>query len=191
MPFVKIQDWLNQEKQLGCAFSEHGVLAPSTSTAVPHSRVVAIREISAKGILFFTKRGTRKVVELQANPLASMTIWLALQQRQVTIEGEVVALSEFENESYWNNLPRDRQLRFCAYAPTSAQPISSLALLDENLIQLTELYKNKIIPCSPYYLGFRLLPARICFYTLGNEKFSEVIHYSLSTTGWPIQLVSP
>lgn len=40
------------------------VLATCAKEAIPHARVVAIREINERGLLFFTQKGTRKFNEL-------------------------------------------------------------------------------------------------------------------------------
>jgi len=112
MPFVKMQNWLAEEKELGSKAPDNIILATATASGIPHSRVVAIREISPKGILFFTQRGKRKVIEMTENPHASMTLWLAHMQREVILDGIINPLTHEENQYYWNTLSRDRQLRF-------------------------------------------------------------------------------
>lgn len=190
-PFAKIHHWIEKEKELGSAAPDRVVLATTTPQGVPHSRVVAVRELTAEGVLFFTQQGTRKTLELGENPDASMTLWLALQQRQVILDGIIQSLSQQENESFWKTMPPDRQLRFSAYAPTSGQPISSLDILESKLAELVKKFGEAEIPMSEYYCGFRLIPAFIYFYTLGTQTFSEVIRYERTQKGWDEQLLSP
>jgi pyridoxamine 5'-phosphate oxidase len=190
-PFAKIHDWIEKEKALGSPSPDRVVLATTTPQGVPHSRLVAVRELTAEGVLFFTQQGTRKTLELGENPDASMTLWLALQQRQVILDGIIHPLSQQENESYWKTMPLDRQLRFSAYAPTSGQPISSLEVLESTLAELIKKFGNAEIPMSEYYCGFRLIPAFIYFYTLGTQTFSEVMRYERTPRGWEEQLLSP
>ncbi len=191
MPLDQIIDWLAKEKTLGSVNPERAVLATATEKAIPHSRIVAIREISPEGILFFTQRGTRKVAELVANPHASMTIWLAQQQREIVMDGKIKVLSEEENEHYWETMPHERQLRFSAYAPTSGQPIQSLDEINQSFLELSQQWHERKIPMSPFYCGFRLLPETCCFYTLGAEAFSEVILYQSDDNQWTTQYLSP
>lgn len=192
MPFITIKDWLSREKALGSPTPDRAVLATTSSKdGAAHSRVIAIREVAHEGILFFTQTGTRKVLEITENPLASMTFWLALQQRQIILEGLIKPLSQQDNEAYWRSLPRERQLQFCAYGPTSSQPIKSLSSLEERYHELIKFYEGKDIPMSEFYCGFRLKPDICYFYTLGRNNFSEVYMYTHNHDAWQRQMLSP
>jgi pyridoxamine 5'-phosphate oxidase len=191
MPFNQTKEWLTKESHLGSPNTYSAVLATTNLQAIPHNRVVAIKEIKPEGILFFTQRNTRKYKELLENPKASITFWLALQQRQIIIEGDIIALNAAENLVHWQTMPRERQLRFSAYASTSAQPIQSICLLEEKYDLLAKQFNNKDIPMSEYYCGFRLMPHTFCFYTLGRDAFSEVIKFTLQKNDWQKQLISP
>ena len=191
MPFLTITDWLEKEKIAGSVNPDRAILATTTSKGVPHSRVIAIRKVESESILFFTQRGTRKVLELNANPNASMTIWLAMQQKQIILEGVVTPLSLQENELYWQTMTRERQLRFSAYAPISGRPIGSIVQLEGMLEKLEQQYQDNLIPMSEFYCGLRLIPYTICFYTLNMESFSEVTRYTKNNASWEQQLLSP
>lgn len=190
-PIIKINEWLTKEKQLGSADPERVVLATAGKDNVPHSRIVAIREITEKGVLFFTQNGTGKVTQLTENPMAAMTLWLPLQQRQVNLEGEALPLSQEDNQTYWDALPFIRQLRFRTYAPTSGKPIQALSELDNKYAKLLKEYSEKPVPMSDNYCGFQLQPKLIYFYTLGVETFSEYIQYRYQENQWVAQLLSP
>ncbi len=190
-PIDKINEWLKLEKEMGSTNPDRVVLATVSAAGVPHSRVVAIREINNDGILFFTQKGTQKVAELKQQPIASMTLWLAMQQREIIFEGLVHPLSQKENQHYWSGMPHERQLRFAAYAPTSLQPIESIQVIDDKYADLKNAYQDKEIPMSEFYCGFRLVPDSILFYTLGVERFSEVIRCTRLDEGWEQQTLSP
>ncbi|ASQ46498.1 pyridoxine/pyridoxamine 5'-phosphate oxidase [Legionella clemsonensis] len=189
MPFNKLNEWFNQEKELGLEVNT--VLSTISPTGFPHSRVVAIREIKNGSLIFFTQRKTRKVADLLSNPAASMNFFLVMQQRQIVLEGAVELLTHEENEQYWNKLPRERQLRFSAYAPTSGQPIMSLKVLDERKRELALCFANKPIPMSDDYCGFRFTPESFLFYTVGSTTFSEVIRFTKNNDVWDEKLISP
>lgn len=192
MVFSKTKEWLEKEKELGSPDPYNIVLATATKEGVPHSRIVAIREITTESILFFTQRHTKKVQELTENPRASMTLWLPLQQREVVIDGNIKSLSEEESVPYWQTLSRERQLRFSVYAATSGQPIDSLSELMQRQEMLDEKFKGSSIPLSENaYCGFRLFPQTFYFYTLGKDTFSEVIKYTLVEENWKQQSLSP
>lgn len=190
MPLTKMREWIEREKELGSTDPERVVLATATIKGRPHSRVVA-SIIEPDSIIFFTQRDTRKEVELRENPFASMTCWLAMQQREIILDGFVKPLTRDEIEKQWEQLPRERQLRFSAYGPISGQPIDSLDDLEKRQTLLTTQFSDQAVPVSEFYCGFRLVPDTLYFYTLGNETFSEVVRYTKRQTAWQLQLVSP
>lgn len=192
MPIAKTKLWLNKEKDLGCLNPDRAILATATKDAIPHSRVVAIREISEKGLLFFTQRGTRKCIELMENPKASITFWFELQQRQIIIEGTVTFLPIEANHHFWETMPRDRQLRFSAYAPFSGQEISSIDQLENEYTKLSNQFiHQKEIPMSDYYCGLMLVSETFYFYTIRTETFSEVLKYEYDGSAWTEKMLSP
>lgn len=191
MPFNQLKNLLKQEKQLGVSEPECAVLATVTPEGIPHSRVVAIREIEIESLLFFTQRSTRKVTELQQNRNATLNFWLAMQQRQVILEGNADPLSHKENQTFWSNLPRERQLRFSSYAPTSGKVIEDQTVLEERKAELLIQFADQAIPMSEHYCGFRFTPHTIYFYTIGGTTFSEVIRYSKIDGHWQQAFLSP
>lgn len=191
MPFSLINDWLNKEIELGASDAMNGVLATADQNATPHSRVVAIREIGKDNILFFTQRNTRKVLDLSENPKASLTLWLPLQEKEVMIDGNVKALDREEAEHYWENLPRERQLRFSVYAKSCMQPLIPKQLLEKNYEALSKQFEGQAIPVNENYYGFRLFPHTLYFYVIGGKSFSELKKYTLSNGNWQQQDLSP
>lgn len=59
-PILTINEWLIQEKKLGSTDPDRIVLATAGKDNVPHSRIVAIREINEKGVLFLLKMARAK-----------------------------------------------------------------------------------------------------------------------------------
>lgn len=189
MPLSKIHEWLKKEKQLGSTDPDRMVLATASAAGKVHSRIVAIREISEAGVLFFTQRATRKVADMTENASASMTLWLPLQQREVILDGVIKALTYEENLFYWDTLPYERQVKFTLHS--SGRQLSSVMELDDKYKVLLNTYRNQKVPMNDAYCGFRLCPEMMYFYTLGMEKFSEVIKYLRTESGWESQLISP
>jgi pyridoxamine 5'-phosphate oxidase len=190
-PIDLLNLWLTEEKQQGAPNPQQAVLSTATQAAIPHARVVAIREITTQDLLFFTQTGTRKVKELRDNPYATMTFWFELYQREVIIEGNIEALSESENAHYWQDYPREAQIRFYSYAPTSSQPIPHKKILENKKQIIEQHYHDKPLPVSPFYCGFRLKPVRIVFYAYQTPQLSEVVEYQYNNGEWAQQLLSP
>lgn len=190
-PIEHLNQWLQDERDAGAPNPQQAVLSTATRDAIPHSRVVAIRETNAQGLLFFTQRETRKVTEMRENPSVSMTFWFELRCREVIIEGLIEALSEAENEHYWHSYPREAQIRFHSYAPTSAKPIQNKQELEEKRRFIQEQYTGHPVPMSPLYCGFRLKPSRFIFYAYRSDELSDVLEYTSLHDEWTTQHLSP
>lgn len=186
-----LSHWLMQEKEKGAPNPQQAVLSTMGLNAAPSARVIAIREINEQELLFFTQSGTRKVTELNQNPQAVITFWFELWQREVIIEGTTTALSQIENEAYWQSYPREAQIRFHSYAPTSSQIIMNKQILEEKRQAIEKNYDGQPIPISPFYSGFRLTPARMIFYAYRTDELSDVSEYTQTEDGWIHRILSP
>lgn len=189
-PLQKMQTWIDEEKHLGSPNPGNIVLA-TAADGIPHSRVVAIREILSDGVLFFTQSEKRKAKELLVNPCASMTLWLPLQQKQIILEGKAITLSAADNDRYWHSLSRERQLLFSAYSCISDQEIKSSEDLQEKKAALEVQYKDQAVPRENRYMGFKFSPTDVYFYSLGMGTFSELVKYTLKEDTWKITVLSP
>jgi len=190
-PIELLNTWITEEQRAGAPNPLQAVLATCGKDAIPHARVVAIREIDERGLLFFTQKGTRKFNELISNPLATITFWFELFQREVIIEGTTSLLPNADTQIYWNSYPREAQIRFYSYAPTSSQPIANKDILEEKRQQITQAYDAKTLPLSDYYCGFRLKPSRILFYAYRTDELSDVFEYHPHNNTWRKQWLSP
>jgi pyridoxamine 5'-phosphate oxidase len=187
--FEIIENWIKEEKELGSTEAGNVILATASSRGEVHSRVVAIKELSEKGILFFTQQRSRKAKDLSENPSASMTFWLPLRKREIVLDGLVKPLENDENKRYWEALPRERQLRFLTYR--SGEAIDSLNDLQVDYQMLEKEFNNQEIPVNEKYCGYCFNPHNIYFYTLGQDTFSEAIRYIDCQGIWKKQLISP
>src|SRR5271154_6298608 len=79
------------------------VLATVDARGRPSARVVLCKEIAAQQgyIVFYTNYLSRKGGELKINPRAAIVFHWDHRHRQVRIEGEVVPLSDAENDAYF------------------------------------------------------------------------------------------
>lgn len=191
-PIELLNNWLSEEQSAGVTNPRQAVLATCNKRdAIPHARVVAIREIDEKGLLFFTQRNTKKVSEITDNPIATLVFWLEISQREIIVEGSVIALSDAENDNYWQGYPRENQVRFASYAPTSSQPISSKAVLENKKRELAIEFADKALPLNPFYCGFKIIPNKLVFYAFRTDELSDVFEYRLLDGNWIKQWLSP
>ena len=190
-PVSLLKSWLNEEKSAGVINPQQAILATVSPDGYPHARVIAIREIKKDKIVFFTQKKTQKVKDISNNAVVSLVFWFEHYQRQVVIEGLANALSFTENEVFWKSYPREAQIRFCAYAPTSNSIIESKALLEEKRIAIKQQYKDICIPMSNHYLGFEISYQKFKFYAYRLDELSDVFQFTIKNNNWYKEILSP
>jgi len=87
----------------------------------PAVRMVLLRGIDARGLLFYTNYQSRKGQEIARIPLAAAVLYWPELARQVRIEGRVRRLSPAESDRYFAARPRGAQL--AAWASGQSTPI--------------------------------------------------------------------
>lgn len=176
-PIELLNTWIIDEKSMGAEHAQHAVLSSQGLNGAPHGRIVAIREITNDGVLFFTQKRTRKVLEIKNNNQVTLTFWFERHAREVIVEGEANFLSEEQNAHYWDVYPKWAQIRFCSYAPTSGEPIDDKQLLEDKRRNLEQSSKDTVLPCSPDYCGIAIKPKRFVFYSYRLDELSDVWEY--------------
>lgn len=190
-PIQLLTTWIEEEKSLGAHNAQHAVLSTQGLNSQPHSRVVAVREITEDWLLLFTQQRTRKVEEIKNNGKVALTFWFERHARETIIEGEASFLSQEQNIDYWNTYPQSAQIRFCSYAPTSGEAIDSKQILENKRLEIEKASKNNALPCSPDYCGIAIKPERFVFYSYRLDELSDVWEYQAHRSGFVKKILSP
>lgn len=189
-PIITIKEWCKEEKALteGSYFT-FGTLATVSSSGMPHSRMIEVSHFDKnKGALFFTHKSTRKVIDLQFNPHASLNLWLPKTHRQVTLEGRVEEISSTEAEKSWKRMPRFMKLSFLASNHTGS--LESDDILKERKEAL-EKELPKEIPMPATFVGYRLNPTEVIFYQVNHRSFPKKEVAILEKDNWITCLSEP
>ncbi|AMV14875.1 pyridoxamine 5'-phosphate oxidase family protein [Legionella pneumophila serogroup 1] len=190
-PIELLNTWIEEEKSAGAQHAQHAVLSSQGLNGASHGRIVAIREITKDGVLFFTQKRTRKVLEIKNNNQVTLTFWFERYVREVIMEGEASLLSDEQNEHYWQTYPQWAQIRFCSYAPTSGEPIESKQLLEDKRRDLAQHSKDTAFPCPPDYCGIAIKPKRFVFYSYRLDELSDVWEYLIDNNTTIQRRLSP
>jgi pyridoxamine 5'-phosphate oxidase len=181
-----IKEWIAEESNTLVL----GVLA-TVNENKPYTRTIVIKEINKKGVLFFTQKDSKKVRHIEVENQVSLTVLLSEKKRQITFRGQVKPLSNDENIEYWKTYPRESQIRFMVYGPTSGQIIANNSNLDQKLAEFTKIY-TKSSPDKPQaYVGYRIYPDEVDFYQLNNDRISDSFTANREDNKWKILRVVP
>ena len=109
-PIAQWQLWHDAALDAGVVEPNAMTLATIGLDGIPDSRIVLVRGLDARGLVFYTNYDGAKSQQLDASPVASATFsWLDLH-RQVRVRGSVERISAEESDAYFASRPRASQL---------------------------------------------------------------------------------
>lgn len=188
-PIRKFNRWLAEAGRAGIDLPEAMALATADSGGAPSVRFVLLKEADERGFTFYTNTLSRKGVEIEQNPAASMAFYWHETGRQVRVDGRLVPVSRSEADAYWSERPRES--RIAALASIQSAPIERRKMLLDRYRELTRQFREKDIPRPPHWTGYRLVPDRIEFWTREEPRLHHRELYVRRRGEWTIRLLQP
>ncbi|MDX1331288.1 MAG: pyridoxamine 5'-phosphate oxidase, partial [Burkholderiaceae bacterium] len=174
-PRLQFEHWLNQAIEAEIPEPNAMTLATVSSDLRPSTRVVLIKGVDARGIVWYTNYNSRKGQELAGNPFAALQFhWVELE-RVVRIEGQVEKVSADESDAYFHSRPLDS--RIGAWASPQSEPISGR----EVLVAAAAKYGAQFLlnpPRPPHWGGYRLVPERWEFWQGRKSRLHDRLRYT-------------
>ena len=188
-PLKQFDQWLNEAIAAKVPEPNAMTLATVGSNLRPSTRVVLIKGLDARGIVWFTNYDSRKGVELAGNPYAALQFhWVELE-RVVRVEGLVEKISDEESDAYFHSRPLDS--RIGAWASPQSEVISGRGVLVANAAK----YGAKFLlqpPRPPHWGGYRLIPDNWQFWQGRRSRLHDRLRYTpLPGGGWLRERLAP
>ena len=188
-PRLQFEHWLNQAIEAEIPEPNAMTLATVSSDLRPSTRVVLIKGVDARGIVWYTNYDSRKGQELAGNPFAALQFhWVELE-RVVRIEGQVEKVSADESDAYFHSRPLDS--RIGAWASPQSEPISGR----EVLVAAAAKYGAQFLlnpPRPPHWGGYRLVPEQWEFWQGRKSRLHDRLRYTPAADGaWHRERLAP
>ena len=189
-PIVQFQEWFDLARSANIYLPEAMTLATASPDGVPSARIVLLKSVDQRGVVFFTNYNSRKGDELDSNPRAALVIHWSTLQRQVRIEGNVERITRDESEMYFRSRPRGS--RIGAWASRQSMLLNERSELNMLVQQFNRKYPGENIPCPPHWGGFRVIPENIEFWQGRKNRLHERLVFSRLPSGdWQTKLLFP
>ena len=164
-------------------------LATSTPDGRPSVRMVLLKGHDERGFVFYTNLDSRKGGELADNPRAALLFHWKLLRRQVRIEGDVDPVSTADADAYFATRSRDSQLG--AWASDQSRPLASRELFERRYEEMRARFEGGDVPRPERWSGFRLVPARIEFWTDRAHRLHERRLFERAGGAWSEGMLYP
>ena len=188
-PGQQFSKWL--EEAIAAQLPEPNAMTLATvgSDLRPSTRVVLIKGLDERGIVWFTNYDSRKGRELAGNPHAALQFhWVELE-RVVRIEGQVEKISDEESDAYFHSRPLDS--RIGAWASPQSEVISGRGVLVANAAKFGAQFLLQP-PRPPHWGGYRLLADRWEFWQGRRSRLHDRLRYTQQAGGdWLRERLAP
>jgi pyridoxamine 5'-phosphate oxidase len=155
----------------------------------PSVRIVLLKDVDARGFVFYTNFESRKGRELLATGRAAMCFhWQPLEE-QVRIEGRAEPVSDAEADEYFASRARGSQIG--AWASIQSQPMQTAGDLDARVLEMERRFAGGPVPRPPHWSGFRIVPERIEFWRNMPSRLHVRHVYVRAGDGWSVQQLYP
>ncbi len=181
-PMALFHTWFQDAIGSGVYLPESMALGTATPDGKPSVRLVLLKGHDERGFVFFTNYESRKAVELEANPEATIVFHWAILQRQVCLQGTVQRITKAESEAYFRSRPRGSQIG--AWASRQSEPLATREELVEAVRKYEAEFKAGEVPLPPFWGGYRLKPRSIEFWQGRADRLHDRIKFVREEVGW-------
>ncbi|KLO16759.1 pyridoxamine 5'-phosphate oxidase [Schizopora paradoxa] len=196
-PIEQFRAWFKEALE-GGKVREPEAMALSTATpsGVPSTRFVLLKQVDARGFVFFTNYDSRKSKELSVNPHASLALYWGEIHRQVRVVGRVERVSREESEAYYNTRPLGS--RIGAWASPQSKAVG-----DGEVLRLFDEAKERFgakdgaepnVPLPDHWGGWRIIPDEVEFWAGKPSRLHDRVRYmriESTEDQWKIERLAP
>jgi len=189
-PYDLFKQWLKDAEAQEPNDPNAMCLATTTPDGKPSARMVLLKGLDDRGLVFYTNEGSKKGQQILDNPNVAVCFHWKSLRKQVRVEGIIEEVSEEEATEYYNT--RHRGSRVGAWASKQSQPLGSYDELKEHVEKYEAEFENKEdIPRPDYWKGYRIKPTYFEFWIDGDYRLHQRYLYTPSDSGWDIGMLYP
>lgn len=188
-PVKQFQHWWNEALMSNIEEANAMTLSTCTKSGKPSSRIVLLKGLSNDGFVFYTNYESRKAVELNENPRASLLFFWKELERQVRIEGMVTKTDEEKSIEYFSGRPALSKLG--SWSSSQSKVIKNRDELENNFVKYQQQFGNEDIPKPPHWGGYIVKPTIIEFWQGRPSRLHDRLQYTNSDNKWIIERLAP
>ena len=168
-------------------------VATADASGQPSARTVLLKQVDARGFVFYTHLDSDKGRQLRDNPRAALLfLWRSLREAgiQVRVEGRVEQVEAAEADAYFASRPRMSQIG--AWASQQSRTLESREAFEQAVADAERRFEGQDVPRPAGWSGLRVVPARIEFWYGASFRLHERWLYERDEAGqWTRRLLFP
>jgi pyridoxamine 5'-phosphate oxidase len=188
-PFTQFGVWFRQAQETKVPEPNAMTLCTVNAQGRPSARIVLLKELDARGFVFYTNHDSRKGRELAARPQAALLFFWVELERQVRIEGDVEVVDAAVADAYFRTRPRAS--RIGAWASPQSETLPDRAALEARFDEADRRFPGEDVPRPPRWGGYRVVPFVFEFWQGRASRLHDRIAYSPADSGWRTRRLAP
>jgi len=188
-PIARIVDWLDHARRHEAEDAEAMSVATVDATGRPSLRMVLLRGIDARGLVFYTNLTSHKARDLDANSAVALCFHWKTTARQVRVEGYASRVADDEADSYFASRPRDSQIG--AWASKQSSPLEGRFKLEQRVARYATAFAIGPVPRPTFWSGYRVVPDRVEFWEKRPFRLHERTLYERDGERWQTSRLYP
>lgn len=186
-PLPLLQAWID-------AAADRGVLEPTAASlatvgagGAPSARFVALKQVTADGVVFATSTLSPKGRQMTANPRVALSLYWPQTLQQVRIEGRVSVLGGAESDQLF--APRPRAARAAVVVSRQSEPLESEAELQAQVRALEDSGEELLRPSQ--WRGWLVTATAMEFWLGSRNRLHRRLAYTRGAGEWAISRLQP
>ena len=155
----------------------------------PSSRVVLLKQIKERSLIFFTNYNSNKGKSLDKNENICASFYWPPLERQVIIKGYAKKISSIESEDYFNSRPFESQA--AAIISNQSEDIDSYESLLKKYNSFIEKNKNTKLKRPNNWGGIEIFINQIEFWQGRKNRLHNRVLCNFQKDTWEYKLLSP
>ena len=188
-PFGQFSEWMREAIDADILDPNAMTLATADKSGVPSARIVLLKSIDEKGLVFYTNYESKKAKDLLENPRASVVLFWKELERQIRVIGTVEKISQKESEEYFTTRPYESQIG--AWASKQSSELKGRESLEKKFVEIKSKYPEGKVPLPDFWGGFRIIPEQFEFWQGRPSRLHDRIAYIKEKANWKIIRLAP
>lgn len=189
-PFAQLEHWLQDAEKVDPENFNAMTLSTVDDNGFPNTRVVLLRDLSRRGIVFYTNYQSIKGKEIGVNPKIGVNFFWPELERQVRIRGEARKVEDAISDAYFATRPRESQIG--AWVSEQSMIIASREVLDKRTKEMEERFEGLQVPRPPFWGGYTVFPIYFEFWQGRPGRLHDRLSYRVDADAeWYIERLAP